>query len=235
MKTACYTDIHNQQAMLNYPTVLRKSAVIAAENTVAEFGKTDLYVIGGDTISDYPYWNKSCALAFKNWLDIKKKITENFEKTAKGSKVLYVNGNNDLMLGDLPTADNPPYNTCEFYHSGSRIDTLGELSEGEYYGIYAKSKGKQAGLYHLAFHYIVCGIDFFGLNIDHNTAFNSDEGLEGALPGETENKFYEATGTPEIGQYLVIEANEVYVEFNCRNMCSLQGYSVNNKREKYIY
>lgn len=37
MKTACYTDIHNQQAMLNYPTVLRKSAVIAAENTVAEF------------------------------------------------------------------------------------------------------------------------------------------------------------------------------------------------------
>ena len=207
MKTACYTDIHNQQAMLNYPTVLRKSAVIAAENTVAEFGKTDLYVIGGDTISDYPYWNKSCALAFKNWLDIKKKITENFEKTAKGSKVLYVNGNNDLMLGDLPTADNPPYNTCEFYHSEPRIDTLGELSEGEYYGIYAKSKGKQAGLYHLAFHYIVCGIDFFGLNIDPNTAFNSDEGLEGALPGETENKFYEATGTPEIRQYLVIEAN----------------------------
>ena len=118
MKTACYTDIHNQQAMLNYPTVLRKSAVIAAENTVAEFGKTDLYVIGGDTISDYPYWNKSCALAFKNWLDIKKKITENFKKTAKGSKVLYVNGNNDLMPGDLPAADNPPYNTREFYHSG---------------------------------------------------------------------------------------------------------------------
>lgn len=55
MKTACYTDIHNQQAMLNYPTVLRKSAVIAAENTVAEFGETELYVTGGDIISDYPY------------------------------------------------------------------------------------------------------------------------------------------------------------------------------------
>lgn len=116
-----------------------------------------------------------------------------------------------------------------------RINTLGELSEGEYYGIYAKSKVKQAGLYHLVFHYIVCGIDFFGLNIDPNTAFNSDEGLEGALPGETENKFYETTGPPEIGQYLVIEANEVYVEFNYRNTGSLQGYSVNNKREKYIY
>lgn len=53
-------------------------------------------------------------MALKNWLDIKKKITENFEKTAKGSKVLYVNENNDLMLGDLPAADNPPYNTGEF-------------------------------------------------------------------------------------------------------------------------
>ena len=69
--------------------------------------------------------------------------------------MLYVNGNNDLMLGDLSAADNPPYNTGEFYYSGPRIDTLGELSEGEYYGIYAKSKGKQAGLYHLVFHYIV--------------------------------------------------------------------------------
>jgi len=27
--------------MLNYPTVLTKSAVIAAENTVAEFGETE--------------------------------------------------------------------------------------------------------------------------------------------------------------------------------------------------
>lgn len=41
--------------MLNYLAVLRKSAVIAAENTVAEFGETELYVTGGDIISDYPY------------------------------------------------------------------------------------------------------------------------------------------------------------------------------------
>ena len=54
MKIACYTDIHNQQIMLNYPTVLRKSAVIAAENTLKEFGKTDLSIIGGDNVSDYP-------------------------------------------------------------------------------------------------------------------------------------------------------------------------------------
>lgn len=55
MKIACYTDIHNMQLMLNMPTVLRKSAFIAADNTVKEFGKTDLSVIGGDNVSDYPY------------------------------------------------------------------------------------------------------------------------------------------------------------------------------------
>ena len=41
MKIACYTDIHNQQVMLNYPTTLRNSAVIAAEKTLEEFAKAD--------------------------------------------------------------------------------------------------------------------------------------------------------------------------------------------------
>lgn len=175
MQIACYTDIHNQQVMLNYPTVLRKSAIIAAENTVKEFGKVDLSIIGGDNVSDYPDWNKSCALPYKNWLDIKKKLVDNFARTAKGEKVLYVNGNNDLMLGDLSTAENPPYNTCEFYHTGPMKETLGELSANEYYGIFAKSKGEQAGLYHLAFHYVIGGIDFFGLNIDPDNAFNTHD------------------------------------------------------------
>lgn len=38
--------------MLNYPTVLRKSAIIAAENTLKDFGKADLSIIGGDNVSD---------------------------------------------------------------------------------------------------------------------------------------------------------------------------------------
>ena len=106
MKIACYTDIHNQQTMLNMPTVLRQSAVAAAEQTVAEWGKADISIVGGDNISDYPYWDRSCALPYENWLDIKGKLTENFKRTAVGGRVLYVSGNNDLILGDLPTADN---------------------------------------------------------------------------------------------------------------------------------
>lgn len=175
MKIACYTDIHNQQTMLNIPTVLRRSAVTAAEQTIAEWGRADLTVIGGDNISDYPYSNRSCALPYENWLDIKKKIVANFERTAKKGRVLYVSGNNDLILGDLPTENNPPYNACDFYHTGPMKEKLGELKSGEYYGKYAKSKGRQAGIYHLAFHYVIDGIDFFGINIDPDEAFNNHD------------------------------------------------------------
>ena len=57
-----FTDIHNQQAMLDFPTTLRKSARIAAADAEAEFGKADLTLIGGDNVSDYPYSNRSCWL-----------------------------------------------------------------------------------------------------------------------------------------------------------------------------
>lgn len=365
MKIACYTDIHNQQVMLNYPTTLRKSAVIAAEKTLEEFGKADLSVIGGDNLSDYPYWNRSCALPYKNWLDIKEKLVKNFARTAKGEKVLYVGGNNDPIMGDFPTRDNPPYNTCEFYESGPMKETLGELADGEYYGVYAKAKGPQAGLYHLAFHYVIDGIDFFGLNVDPDDAFDNhdcgynreslvwlkeklrtvdpegnklifvvghlsvtsrmtdgticgkyadvphrkwlldafaghknlfylyghvhgqdylrseswqgllhfdengdligadheelteeeaarvafhtvhmgglrpfaakpfeffeEDGLTGMVPGDKEPRFYECTGTPKIGQYLMIETTDTAVDFSYRNTGSLPGYTVADK------
>lgn len=370
MKIACYTDIHNQQCMLNLPTVLRRSAVIAADDTMSEWGKADLSVIGGDNISDYPYWQKSCALPYKNWLDIKKKLVDNFSRTAKDGRVLYVGGNNDPILGDLPTRENPPYNTCDFYHTGPMKETLGVLSEGEYYGKYAASKGKEAGLYYLAFHYVVDGVDFFGLNIDPDEAFDShdcsydpesliwlkrrlaevdpegkklifvvghlsatvrntsgeilnedmdekrrtllkeafcghdnlfylyghihgqtylrsaswegvlafdregglidvpgrkltedeearasfhtvhmgglrpfgspkrfeffeEDGLTGMVPGDTEPRFYEATGTPRLGQYLLIETASDRVTFSYRNTGSLPGFTREDKPEAY--
>ena len=70
----CYTDIHNQQAMLDYPTTIRSSFVKAKDLAIEEFGKADIALIGGDNISDYPFWNKSCALPKKNFLDLKEKI-----------------------------------------------------------------------------------------------------------------------------------------------------------------
>ena len=66
----CFTDMHNQSAMLDYPTTLRRSLVSANKLAVEEFGLADLVICGGDNVSDYPYWNKSCALPKKNFLDI---------------------------------------------------------------------------------------------------------------------------------------------------------------------
>ena len=175
MKIACYTDVHNQQTMLQLPTVLRGSATAAVELTKKEWGEADIALIGGDNISDYPHWNKSCAFPYKNWLDMKEKMVNTFAKAAKGGRVLYVDGNNDLILGDLPTKENPPYNTCEFYFSGPMKDTLGVLAEEDYIGKYAAAKGEQAGLHLLCFHYVVDGVDFFGLNIDPDDAFNNHD------------------------------------------------------------
>ncbi len=170
-----FTDIHNQQSMLDLPTTLRKSAVIAAEDAVAEFGQADLSVIGGDNISDYPNWNKSAWLPNANFLDIKDKLVQNFAPTAKGERVFYVAGNNDMILGDISHTEDKPYNTTEFYFTGPMKDTLGELSESDCLTCMSKEKPWEQP-YLLAFHYMVEGVDFLGINIHPDTAYDSHEG-----------------------------------------------------------
>lgn len=168
----CFTDIHNQQSMLDYPTTLRKTLVKAKDLAVEEFGLADLAIVGGDNISDYPYWNKSCALPKKNFLDIKNKIHNCASSGVKSGKVLYVAGNNDMILGDIETKENAPYNTTDFYDV---MDiAFGDIPASEKFLIVAKEKPNE--LYWGAFHYTVNGIDFIGVNIDPNTAFNTHEG-----------------------------------------------------------
>ncbi len=168
----CFTDIHNQQSMLDYPTTIRKSLIQANELARDEFGIADLAIIGGDNISDYPYWNKSCALPKKNFLDIKNKLHECVSKSVKDKKVLYVTGNNDMILGDIGTEENEPYNTTDFYDLME--SSFGVLPENERLVLISNEKPNEK--YWGAFHYIVKGIDFIGINIDPNTAFNSHEG-----------------------------------------------------------
>ena len=144
----CFTDIHNQQSMLDYPTTLRKSYLIAAENAVKEFGKADLAIIGGDNVSDYPEWDKSCALPKKNFLDLKQKLNAVAESTTKSGKVLYVSGNNDYILGDIGTEENEPYNTTDFYDYMEK--SFGVLPEAE--KLEVKSIHKPKERYLDAFH-----------------------------------------------------------------------------------
>ena len=173
-KIFCYTDIHNQQAMLDYPATVRKSAYQAAELAVKEFGKADLGICGGDNVSDYPDWDRSCALPKKNFLDLKNKLVDCLGSSVKGEKVIYVAGNNDMIMGDIGTPDNAPYNTTDFYFDGPMNKTLGVLSPDECQQLLSVHKPNEK--YLGAFHYNVGGYDFFGLNIDPDTAFNTHEG-----------------------------------------------------------
>lgn len=168
----CFTDIHNQQSMLDFPTTVRKSLIQAVELATQEFGLADMAIVGGDNISDYPHWNKSCALPKKNFLDLKYKMHNCISASVKNNKVLYVAGNNDMILGDIGTEENEPYNTTDFYDLMD--EGFGELPESERLILVSKEKPKER--YWGAFHYLVNGIDFIGINIDPNTAFNTHEG-----------------------------------------------------------
>ena len=174
-KCLCLTDAHNQQSMLDFPTTIRESLKKSIEYGVEEFGKFNLTIMGGDNVSDYPFWNKSCALPKKNFLDIKKKIIECTEKSTIDGKVLYVAGNNDMILGDIGTSENLPYNTTEFYYTGPMKERLGELSDKEAFRVKSIEKPHEFP-YLNAFHYVINGIDFIGVSIDPNTAFNTHDG-----------------------------------------------------------
>lgn len=94
------------------------------------------------------------------------------ENTTKSGKVLYVAGNNDFILGDIGTVENEPYNTTDFYDCMEK--SFGKLPETE--KLEVKSIHKPKEKYWDAFHYVVNGVDFIGINIDPDTAFNTHEG-----------------------------------------------------------
>jgi hypothetical protein len=168
----CYTDIHNQQSMLDYPATIRRSLVQAKELAMEEFGLADIALVGGDNVSDYPHWNKSCWLPKKNFLDLKQKMHACISEGTRDGKVLYVAGNNDMILGDIGTEENEPYNTTDFYDVMD--EAFGVLPESEYLVLHSDEKPGER--YWGAFHYVVNGVDFVGINIDPNTSFNSHEG-----------------------------------------------------------
>ena len=222
----CYTDIHNQQSMLDYPTTLRRSLVQAADLATAEFGAADIAIVGGDNVSDYPHWNKSCALPKKNFLDLKSKMHHCISESTKGGKVLYVAGNNDMILGDIGTEENEPYNTTDFYDLMD--NSFGALPDDE--KLVLTSLEKPNELYWGAFHYVVNGIDFVGINIDPNTAFNSHEGY---YSDETliwvKNKINEIDPDGKKCVFVVGHLSAIYY-FNNGNLCETMA---NGNRELF--
>lgn len=207
----CFTDIHNQQAMLDYPTTVRGSLIKAKELAIEEFGLADVAIVGGDNVSDYPHWERSCWLPKKNFLDLKSKMHACISESAKDGKVLYVAGNNDMILGDIGTEENEPYNTTDFYDEMN--DAFGELPESE--RLVLVSEQKPGERYWGAFHYVVNGIDFIGINIDPDTAFNSHEGY---YSNETliwvKNKLDEVDPDGNKCVFVIGHLSAIYVEMN---------------------
>ena len=80
-----------------------------------------------------------------------------------------------MILGDIGTSENLPYNTTEFYFTGPMKERLGELKESEAFTVKSIEKPHEFP-YLNAFHYVINGLDFIGVSIDPNTAFNTHDG-----------------------------------------------------------
>ncbi len=180
----CFTDVHNNFAMLAPPYTIRGTATLAIEQMLATEGKVDVVVIGGDYMSDYPHWIDSGVLPYEYYLGYKAKTIETFAELAEGGKVIYVAGNHDYAqgeaAGDAPHTSTGNYNSFDFYFGeGAMQDTMGSLEEGDAFWKVGENTGD---LYLLAYYYEVNGIGFAGLSPDPDIIFNKQgDGMNDAV------------------------------------------------------
>ena len=184
MLITCYSDIHNMLSMLSYPTTLRKTVAMGVDENLRRFGKADLTLVGGDTVSDYPSCRESGWLPYRNFLDLKQKLSQQLARGTKDEKVLYVAGNHDYACGEgmKQGYSSCPYNSADYYDTGPMKQTLGELPACDACTGYSERLGREAGSYLLGFHYEIGGLDFYGLNFHPDEIYSH----QGMLPGSME-------------------------------------------------
>lgn len=181
MLITCFSDIHNMLSMLSMPTTLRRTVAMGVDENLKRFGPADLTIVGGDSVSDYPSWTSSGWLPYRNFLDIKAKQNAELARGTKSGRLLYVAGNHDYACGEGVKAgyNDRPYNSAEYYETGPMKKSLGVLAEKDACWGYSERLGKQAGAYLLGFHYVVEGMDFYGLNLHPDEIYSH----QGMLPG----------------------------------------------------
>ena len=166
LTTACFSDSHNNFAMLEPPYVLRKTHTNAINLILETRGKVDVVMVGGDLMSDYPHWNQSGWWPYKYYTEFKALIVEEFARLSKEEKVIYIAGNHDYAQGELST-DGPgnkgSYNSSEFYFTGPMNEKMGELDDIDMHWITGTHTGEK---YLLGYHYEVNGVHFIGLSPD---------------------------------------------------------------------
>ena len=177
----CFSDVHNNFAMLepnnrNYKDyVVRKNVDRIIDLILETEGPVDMVLVGGDYMSDYPYWNSSGFLPYEYYLGFKEKTIKTFERLTKDGKVMYVAGNHDYAQGEASTdgpGTNGSYNSFDFYFTGPMNETLGVLAEEDMIWKIGEHTGEK---YLLGYHYEIDGIHFIGFSPDPDIIWSSQE------------------------------------------------------------
>ncbi|MBQ0102369.1 MAG: metallophosphoesterase [Firmicutes bacterium] len=165
------SDVHNCFAMLDPPYVFRKNVTGAIKQFVKKQGPADVFLMGGDLISDYPSWNSSGHWPYKYFLEYRELVQKECAKATKDGKVFYVAGNHDYAQGELAKdgpGKNGSYNSFDFYN-GIMDKNCGTLAAGDKFEITGTHTGEK---YLLAYHYEVNGVHIMALSPDPDLVYN---------------------------------------------------------------
>lgn len=146
LSIAFMSDLHNQQSILVNGGI--RGSITDVCNDLANTENVDLVVIGGDVTSD-TYVEEP----------VLKKVLDNViaETSKVSNNVLWITGNHDYNAGERDGYDSAAY--YDYYMK----DKVGDLPKSEVY--YEEYKGEKKLL---AYHYIIKGFDFIGINTAHS-------------------------------------------------------------------
>lgn len=172
MTMFCFTDVHNNFAMLE-PTnlsggyIVRKNVDAMIDRMLETEGAVDLVMVGGDLMSDYPHWNKSGNWPYRYFIEYRKLLIDTFARLSKDGKVVFNGGNHDYGQGEAATdgpGRNGSYNSSDFYFGKDGMkQTMGELAEEDMYWIVGKNTGVK---YLIGYHYTVNNVHIMGIAPD---------------------------------------------------------------------
>lgn len=142
---ACLSDLHNQESLITDSDPHLRGTIVQTLTRLQEEEQVDVLLIGGDVTSD-SYTTEA------NVRSILQQIQSCTDPLTKN--VLWVTGNHDYNAGEGAQK----YNSAPYYDAVMK-NSVGELSEEDaYYETY------QGEPYLLAYHYILNGFDFIGIN-----------------------------------------------------------------------
>jgi hypothetical protein len=156
---ACFADLHVDYGIQSWTKPIRKTTVDAV-NKLKALGGANVILIGGDILSNNSndYWDNTLAAKAQ------KTVYETMMDGSTDWLVLPVTGNHDSEAGVAAGSSE---------YSGDWEPYLTEWV-GDFVAVQRNENSKFKEI--LCYRYTLGGIDFIGINIHPDTAFNSHEG-----------------------------------------------------------